>query len=67
MLFEGAKVMAQDALAKTFQKFCAAFSKSSLHVRLLAYAIGAVVAHEYGMFAVLGVDLYGQYLRKSDF
>jgi hypothetical protein len=56
--------MRDNTVRQDFQKFCRTFNRPAWPLRLLAYVVGAVAAHAIGMFAVLGVDLYGAYLNK---
>jgi hypothetical protein len=56
--------MPDNTVGQDFQKFCRTFNRLAWPLRLLAYVVGAVAAHAIGMFAALGVDLYGAYLNK---
>ena len=53
-----------NTLGENFQQFCRGFNKSAWYLRLIAYVIGGATVHSIGIFAVLGVDLYGGYLNK---
>ena len=58
--------MAEGSVGQDFRKLCQTFNASAWPLRLGAYVIGGVSAHSIGIFAVLGVDLYGGYLNRTD-
>jgi hypothetical protein len=62
----GGSNMSDSTVGEDFQKLCRTFNKLAWYLRLLAYVVGAVAAHAIGMFAVLGVDLYGAHLNRTD-